>query len=156
MPSERFLSELFDPDSNLNLDSIGEEISCLGTDRLSSIILARAQYDKILREILIATISLRQVSGDLEKAKEIVDKAIDFPEGYVRYTEQGHEQILDEIRGTLEILLKNGEKEFALRVAEYTVNRSESISDIFEDDWEWTESVKNFIKWIQDQKTEKN
>ncbi len=154
MTSERFLDVALS-DYTLNLDSIREKVSCLGIDSLSSIIWVRAQSDKILRKILIATISLRQANGDLERAKKVIDEAINFPEGYVRYTEHGHDQILDEIRMTLDILLNNGQKEFPLRIAEYTTHRAESISEIFEDDWEWMESVRNFIKWIQEKKAEK-
>ena len=151
MPSDRVSRS----DNGLSLDSIMEQVSCLGIDRLSYIIWVRAQCDSILREILISTISLKQVNGDLKKAKKIVDRAINFPEKYIRYTDQGHEQILDEIKVALEIMFLNGQKEFALQVAEYTVTRSENIYEIFEDDWEWGESMKSFTKWIQEKKAEK-
>ena len=155
MPSEEFSDRVSGSDNCLSLDSIREQVSRLGIDRLSDIIWVRAQYDNILREILISTISLKQVNGDLEKAKKIVDKAIGFPERYIRYTSQGHGQILDEIKLELEILMLNGQKEFALQAAEYTVTRSENIYEIFEDGWEWEESVRSFSQWVQEKKAEK-
>jgi len=94
------------------------------------------------------TVALEKADGDLEKAKKAIDYALHFPE-WVRYTEDGHDQVIEEIKIALEQLSNQGQKEFADSIARYAIDCGERIMENFEDDWSWSYSLNQLKEWLQ-------
>jgi hypothetical protein len=86
--------------------------------------------------------------GDWEKTKEAIDYAFYFQD-YVRYTDCHYGIILDEMIKALEILKNKVSVEFALRVAHYIFEHGQDVMMNFEDDLDWTLSLEEIKKWIQ-------
>lgn len=93
--------------------------------------------------------ALSSAAGDYEKAKAAVDYAIDFPD-YVRYSERGHGQILEEIKSAVQSLAGGSHREFAIWLAQYAIERAEEIAANFEDDWEWRYSLEGLAECVDE------
>jgi hypothetical protein len=150
MPSEksRYLNRNRGPTQPFEFLELRERIAFLGVSRLAELLWIRAQNDDVLTKALMVTLSLN-AGGDSELAKRAIDYALHFPD-YVRYTERGHGQILDEIKISLQDWAEDGHREFALQLARYAIERAQSVSENFEDDWAWTCSLENLRKWADE------
>ena len=153
MPSEksRYLERNRGPEAPVEFMELKKHLSLFGTDRMAEILWIRAQYDDVLAKSLMGCAGILLSNGDWEKAKTAIDYALHFPD-YVRYTDGGHGQILEEIKTTLEDLTKQNQREFALRIGQYVIERGHEISENFEDDWDWTSSLSNLKEWVHEMK----
>ena len=150
MSSEKFRYLKRDQESSefCSVEELRNHLSVLGINHLIEILWVRAQYDDVLRKILMSLLGIYLVQEDVDKAKKAVNNALDFPD-YIRYTENGYDQILDEIKTILESLVSDGKKEFALQIAKHTISRGQSVAENFEDDWDWTSSLEDLQKWVE-------
>lgn len=98
----------------------------------------------------MAAVTIRVRCHDWEPIKAAIDYALHFPE-FVRYTESGHGQILDEIRNTLELLVQQGNCELALRAAQHAITLGHEVAENFEDDWDWNSSLNELTRWADEQ-----
>ena len=129
----------------MGIDELRSRLSALDSSRLADLLWLRAQSDDVLWKASMALAALQPSSDDWEKSRAAIDFALHFPD-YVRYTERGHGLILDVIRQALD-LMKEGQREFALRVADYAIERGHEVAKNFEDDWDWTSSLDDLEKW---------
>lgn len=150
MPSEksRYIHKNQGPTSPLTFESLREHIPVLGVARLTELLWVRAQEDDVLQKALTASIAIRTFSEDINKVKVAVDYALHFPD-YVRYTESGHGLILDEIQSALEFLESLGKSDIALDIARHAIHLGQEVAENFEDDWDWTSSLKDLIEWTE-------
>lgn len=150
MPSEksRYMRKHHGPTSPLTFESLREHIPTLGVARLTELLWVRAQEDDVLQKALTASIAIRTFPEDISKAKAAVDYALHFPD-YVRYTEGGHGLILDEIQSALEFLESRGKRYMALDIAQHAIHLGQEVAENFEDDWDWTSSLKDLIEWTE-------
>lgn len=107
-----------------------------------------AQSDEVLSKTLMVAMSLRLPHLNWEKARSAIDYAFHFPD-YVRDTEDGHGMILSEIRASAELLAAQNNRDLALRIAQYVVERGQEIAENFEEDFDWTSSLDDLNEWIQ-------
>ncbi len=156
MPSEksRYLRRNLGPPPPLNVNELRDHLGALGADQLAELVWSRSQYDDVLRKTLMVSVAARMAHGNWDKAKAAVDYALHFPD-YVRYTERGHGQILREIEAALEFLVSRDQLELALCLARYTIARGQEVAENFEDDWDWTSSLKSLAEWAQKSKSAK-
>ena len=147
MPSEksRYLGNDLGPAAPLGIDELRARLSSLDSSRLADLLWHRSQSDDVLLKASMVFAILQPASDDWETACAAIDYAIHFPD-HVRYTERGHGLILDVIRQALD-LMKEGQREFALRVAGYAIERAHEVAENFEDDWDWTSSLNDLEKW---------
>ena len=157
MPSEksRYMLRNLEPEAPLDFDELRTELSTLGARHLAELLWLRAQYDDILRKSATVSIVLRLSKGDWDKAKKAIDYALHFPD-YVRYTEDGHGLIIEEIKSALDVLAAQNQAEFALQIAQYAVEVGQKVADNFEDDWEWTSSLEDLVEWIVETTSKKD
>ena len=148
MPSEksRYLNRKRGPMPPMDFNELKDHLPSLGSERLADLLWIRAEQDEILRKVLMAAVGIQSASGDFEKAKIAIDYALHFPD-FIRYTEDGHGQILEEIKVCLENIANNGKREFAIRVARHAIDRGQEVAENFQDDWDWTSSLKNLSEW---------
>src|SRR5665648_278842 len=113
MPSEksRYLKENRGPKPPLEFKDLKDRLVSLGADQLAEMIWHRAQVDELLTNTAMISIALRSAHCSWEEAKAAIDYALHFPD-HIRYTEHGHEQILYEIKMTLEFLTNQVKREF--------------------------------------------
>lgn len=149
MPSERsrYIAKNRGPSIPLEMNKFRDLLPSLGIDRLAEIAWIRAEEDDTLCKALMASVCLRTANGNWEKAKGAIAYALHFPD-YVRYTEDGHGLILHEITLALQALTKQGQQDFALRVAKFAADLAQNVAENFEDDWDWTSSLEDLRKWI--------
>ena len=149
MPSEkiRYIVNKYGPRSPVDLQELPAQLSSFDSEHLIDIIWVRAQRDDLLSKILMVSVVLHSSTGDVERAKAAIDYALYFPE-YVRYSESGHGQILDEIKRGVQYQVERGYSEFAICVGEYATEQAEKISENFEDDWEWRCSLEDLVKCV--------
>ncbi len=151
MPSEkrRYINRRRDPTPPFEFLELRKLIPSMGSDRLAEILWIRAQSDDMLGKVLMVTVALQ--ADDLERAKLAVDYALHFPE-FVRYTESGHGQILEEIKTSLENLAGEGRTDFALNIARYAIQRAHEVAENFEEDWDWISSIESLEEWSKNLK----
>lgn len=156
MPSEklRYLKLSCGPSAPLEWKELKEQLPKLGIDRLADILIYSSESHHILRKLLTGTLGIQLANGEWEKAKGAIDYALHFPD-YIRYTECGHGQIIEEIRTSLELLAAQEQDHFAIRIAEYAIDKAQSITENFEDDREWTSSLENLREWVDVMKLSK-
>lgn len=139
-----------DPIPPFDLNNLRDHLVTLGAERLAEIVWVRAQDDEVLQKSIMVTLALQDASEDWEKAKNAIDYALHFS-NFVRYSEGGHSQVIDEIKKELENLYERGNSDAAIQIARYTITRAQDIAENFEDDWEWTcgiKSLSDFLKSI--------
>ncbi len=138
MPSEklRYLVSRSGPIPPIDLQELQKKLSSFDSEHLIDLLWARTQSDNLLRQILMVSAVLHSSAVDSDTAKAAIDYALHFPE-YVRYLESGHGQILDEVKRGVEYQVKRGNRDFAICVGQYAIEKAQQISETFEDDWEW-------------------
>jgi hypothetical protein len=146
----RYLNRNRGPTPPLHLDDLPNHLAILGSDRLAELVWVRAQEDDVLRKALMTAVAIRVHCQDWEPIKAAINYALHFPE-FVRYTESGHGQILDEIRNALEFLVHQGKRELALRAAQHAITLGNEVTENFEDDWDWTNSLNELTRWVDEQ-----
>ncbi len=149
MPSERSRYLKRSPNAPLHWNELKEHLLRLGENRLADIILDRSHGDSVLAKVVMVAAGIHSANGNWEKAKTAIDYALHFPD-YVRYTEHGHEQVLDEIKISLALLVKQSQTAFALRIGLYAIERAQEIAENFEEDFEWTSTLEDLEKWLQE------
>lgn len=149
MPSKRsrYIEKNREPEMPLEMEEFRNLLPTLGVNRLTNIVWVRSQEDNVLNKALMVSICLQATNGEWEKAKAAIEYTLHFPD-HVRYTEGGHGIILDEIRLSLQDLAKQGQHEFAMRIARFAVERAKKVAENFEDDWDWTSSLDGLMKWL--------
>lgn len=148
MPSEksRYLNR--GPSAPLDWTDLKTHLSGFEHECLVELLWMTAQNNPALWKALVSSISMQLAAGDWEKTKEAIDYAFYFQD-YVRYTDCHYGIILDEMIKALEILKIKVSVEFALRVAHYIFEHGQDVMMNFEDDWDWTLSLEEIKKWIQ-------
>lgn len=147
MPSEkrRYLESRHGPPPPVALEKLPEILCELSADHLAAIVLNRSYSDDILSKVLVIAATFR-VHLDPARLKEAVDYACHFPD-YIRYFEQGHGQILDEIgKGAAELF--KTKPPIAIELAEYALEVGEKLAENFEEDWEWREGLRELAECI--------
>ena len=149
MPSEklRYILNRSAPKSPIDLKELREHLSSFDSVHLIDILWVRAQRDVLLSKILMVSVVLHSSSVDTERAKAAIDYALYFPE-YIRYSESGHGQILDEVKRGVEYQVERGNRGFAICVGQYAIEKAQQISENFEDDWEWGCSLEDLVKCV--------
>ena len=147
VPSEksRYANRNRGPTPPFEFLELREQIPSLGVHRLAELLWIRAQNDDILTKALMVGLSIKS-GTDSDLAKRAIDYALHFPD-FVRYSEGGHGQILDEITTSLQDFANRGHRDLALQLARYTIARAQEVSENFEDDWAWTSSLEDLRKW---------
>ncbi len=144
----RYLKLRCGPSAPLEWSELKEQLPKLGIDRLADILFHSSENNDILKKLLMGTVGIQLAMGEWEKTKAAIDYAFHFPD-YVRYTEHGHGQIIEEIITSLELLVDQGQEHFAIRIAEYAIEKAQSIAENFEDGWDWTSSIENLRQWVK-------
>lgn len=151
MPSEKSKYLNIGPPSLLNIDQLKNNLSSFTKEHLIEIIWLSAQTNSALWKALNAHIGIKFANGDWEKAKIAIDDALDFND-FAGYSERGHDIILYEIMGAIEILHENGDKKFALHAAEYIIESGEKVLEYFDDGWGWLCALKELEEWVVNNK----
>lgn len=138
-----------------DLNILRDHLVTLGAERLAEMVWVRAQDDDVLQKSIMVTLALQEASEDLEKAKNAIDYALHFPD-FVRYSEGGHSQVLDEIKKEVADLHERGNCEVAIQITRYTITRAQDIAENFEDDWEWTCGIKSLTDFLKSISNDKN
>ena len=138
-------------DAPIGFTELKKYLPMLSIERMVDILWICAQYDPVLVKSLMGSVGILLSHEDWEKAKAAVDYAIHFPD-YIRYTERGYGQVLEEIKTTLEHFVNQDQIEFVLRIAQYTIERGHVLVENFEDSWDWVSSLENFEQWASDLK----
>ena len=123
-------------------------MQCLDVESLISILGSRALSDDILRKTIIGSLGIRMARQNLFQAKVAIEYAVDLNE-FIRYTEIGHGQILDEIKKALEYLANSGEQKLATELAEYAVELAGQALEKFEASWEWQSGLEELSNWAK-------
>ena len=155
MPSEksRYIDARRGPESPLDFNDLRERLLHIGSNQLADILWVRAQTDDVLRRILIGSVGLRLVPPDIQQARAAIDCAIHFPD-FIRYFEKGHGQILDEIRSAAEVQAAHGYRQFSVEIMEYAIGRAEEVAENFEEDWDWTYSMRQLTEYVNKLRSE--
>jgi len=144
MPSEklRYLVARAGPKTPLEFQELRAALVLMDPGHLVDMILNRAQSDALLRKTAILSVVFRSTAKKWELSKAAIDHALYFPD-YIRYHERGHGQILREIESAVLWLTNQEQREYAMRIAEYSIKHAAQIADNFEDGWEWSEALAN-------------
>ena len=150
MPSEksRYRNRNRGPTVPLEFEDLRAHLRSFEHERLSELLLLRAETDVVLWKAPMASVSMQLAHGDWNKTKEAIDYALHF-EDYVRYTDCHYGIVLYEMIKTLEILGGRVNEEFVIRAAQYILDRGQQVTENFEDDWDWISSLEVLEKWIQ-------
>ncbi len=142
----RYIYRNDDPIGLYDMNDFAKQLPMLGSDRLSSILAIRAEYDQILNKILSISLSFQNPIVDLKTIMAALNNAIHIPE--LVSDSEGHEQILDEIFWQIERLAQNGNYEFAKLVAKYSLERGQEMLENFEEGFSWNCSLKEIENWL--------
>ena len=149
MPSEklRYLKRRRGTPPPFPLAELSKKLQLLGPKSLIDILRVRAFHDNVLCKTVIGTLGIRMAKENQQQAKKAIDYALDFPD-FVRYTEQGHGQIVVEMKTALEDLTRTGQVELAIELGNYALCLAEKVSENFEDDWEWRCAIDQLESWL--------
>src|SRR5690606_7226438 len=113
MPSEkrRYMNRGIDPP--FDAAELRARLSTMDSSALADVFSVRAQYDPVSSKILQVIAALRSTDSSFEKAKAAIDYALWFPD-YIRYFQRGYGQLIDEIRDSVDFLVKQDRRELAI------------------------------------------
>lgn len=149
MASEKYRNRSRDVSIPLTLSEIKLYLPNFGIKRLVEIIWIASQNNDRLYKTLMGAVGIELANGNLKKAKQAIDYALDLPD-YVKYNEHGYGIILDELKTSLEHLLNSScNKKFILELAKYIVDKSQHLIENFDDGWDWICSLERFEEWLQ-------
>lgn len=115
---------------------------------LLRIISYRAEYDQILRKVLL----LNEIFKRTEEEQLLIGaikSAFDF--GKIRSflpDNAGYDQILDEIFEQLKRLEHNGNRKLAVILARFTVLEGSKVEEHFDEGWFWHQQLEAINDWI--------
>ena len=151
MPSEksRYLNR--GPSPLIEMNQLKQHLSTFSKEHLIDIIWFNAQSNLELWKALNANIGIQLAQGDWEKIKKAIDYALYFTD-IVGYSERGHDIIIYEILAGLDDIYERGNKEFALRAAEYALKQGQEVLEYFDDGWNWSCALEDIDRWISQKK----
>ena len=140
----RYLDRNKKPEPPFSIREISSGAASLPQARLSEIVSLRADWDQILRQILCLSLAIR--SRDFSIAKAAIDHVMAISQP-IRYVDRGHGQMIYEIEREIMVAASDA-ADFAIEVGRYAVAQAQNVTEMFEDDWDWSSSIESLEKYV--------
>jgi hypothetical protein len=123
-------------------------LGLLDTETLTDLVFDRLQSDDILSQSLSILVQVRFPNIDWNQLKATLKYSLRLPD-YVPNSVHGHELIVDSILKALDYLAGRGERELALKAADYVISQGEIIGQSIDENWLWSESLTKLSEWAE-------
>jgi hypothetical protein len=123
-------------------------LGLLDIETLKDLVFDRIQSDDILSKSLSVLVQVRFSDIDWSQLEATLNYSLRLPD-YVPHSVGGHELIVDSILKALDYLASKGERELALKAADYVIKQGEIVGQNIDENWLWCESLKALSEWAE-------